>query len=151
MTADLLLHLISRFIHIASAILFLGAVAYARQVLVPVLNSVPEANRPAAASAAQAKFRGTLFVLLVLIVCSGLYNFFSYTGPKHTTTYQAWFGVKMLLVAHVLATAILWATSPFGDVHVGSKAKHRLVSVTISGLIIVLISSYLRSLTQRGL
>jgi hypothetical protein len=57
----------------------------------------------------------------------------------------------MLLVAHVLATGILWGTSPHGDVTAGGKSKHRLTSLFLSGVLIVLISAYLRSLTQRGL
>lgn len=101
------------------------------------------------ASLAQRRFRERLFVLLILIIGSGLYNFFE--GPKHGQTYQVWFGIKMLLVAHILAASILWATSPYGDVTVGGKGKHRLLSIGISGLIVVFISAYLRWLTQHGL
>jgi predicted exporter len=151
MTADLFLHLLSRFIHIGSVILLLGGVVYARQVLVPVLNTLPEDLRMQAAAGTQLRYRTTLYVLLVLIVISGLYNFFSYAGPKHGQTYQIWFGIKMLLVAHILSSAILWATAPYGDITVGGKSKHRLMSIAISGIIVVFISAYLRSLTQRGL
>jgi len=122
---------------------------YARLVLVPTLNSIPEDLRLPAASRAQIGYRGTLFALLILIVGSGLYNFL--TGPKHGEDYQIWFGVKMLLAAHFIATAILWATSPYGDVSVARKSKHRLISASISGLAIVLVAAYLKSLTQRGL
>ncbi|HEY6987362.1 MAG TPA: hypothetical protein VH369_03195, partial [Bryobacteraceae bacterium] len=62
-----------------------------------------------------------------------------------------WFGIKILLVLHILTSAILWATSPYGDVAVAGKSKRRLSSIAISGLIVVLISAYLRSLSQRGL
>jgi hypothetical protein len=62
-----------------------------------------------------------------------------------------WFGIKMLLVAHIFSAAILWVTSPYGDVRIAGKSKHRLMSIAISGLIVVLISAYLRSLTQQGL
>jgi hypothetical protein len=55
------------------------------------------------------------------------------------------------LAAHLIATAILWSTSPYGDVSVARKSKHRLTSASISGLAIVLIAAYLRSLTLRGL
>lgn len=154
MTTDipaLILHIIFRFLHIGSVILFLGGVFYARQVLVPVLNVVPDAVRMPAAAGAQFRFRTVLWVLLSLIVISGLYNFFTYSGPKHTQAYQIWFGIKMLFVAHILASAILWGTSPYGDVAVSGKGKHRLTSIAISGLIVVAISAYLRSLTQRGL
>ncbi|HTU46131.1 MAG TPA: hypothetical protein VMF91_13775 [Bryobacteraceae bacterium] len=149
MAPDVFVHLLFRFIHIASVILLLGGVVYARWVLVPTLNALPEDIRKRAARDAQERYRTTLFVLLILIVGSGLYNFF--TGPKHGQTYQIWFGVKMLLVAHIVASAILWATSPYGDVTVDGRSKRRLVSIAISGLLVVLISAYLRSLTQRGL
>jgi uncharacterized membrane protein len=150
-TPALLIHLLFRFLHIASVIVFLGGVFYARQVLVPVLNVLPEDVRMPSAAGAQFRFRAILWTLLVLIVGSGLYNFFTYSGPKHTQAYQAWFGIKMLLVAHILATAILWGTSPYGDVTVAGKSKHRLGSMLISGLLVVAISAYLRSLTLRGL
>ncbi len=149
MTASLLIHIVVRFIHIFSVILFLGGVIYARQVLVPALNSLPEDLRGNVASLSQSLFRRTLFLLLTLIVASGLYNFF--TGPKHGQTYQIWFGIKVLLVAHIVSAAILWATSPYGDVSVGGNRKRRLLSIAISGLIVVAISAYLRSLTLRGL
>lgn len=150
-TADLILHLIFRFIHIACVILFLGGVFYARQVLVPTLNALPESARAEAAVRAQAQFRTTLFILLALIIASGLYNFFSYTGPAHSERYQIWFGIKMLLVAHILSAAILWVTSRYGDVNVSGKPKRRLLGIAVSGLIVVFISAYLRSLSLRGL
>ncbi len=151
MSADLIIHLLFRFIHIGSVIMLLGGVFYARQVLVPAFNLLPSELRMQSAVAAQARWRTTLFLLLILIVGSGLYNFFAYTGPKHTATYQMWFGIKILLVAHICATAILSATSNYGDVAVEGKGKHRLVSVTIAGFVVVLISSYLRSLSLRGM
>lgn len=149
MAPDLFLHLLFRFIHIASVILLLGGVVYARQVLVPALNDLPEEMRKRAARETQERYRTTLFALLFLIVGSGLYNFL--TGPKHGETYQIWFGIKMLLVVHIAATAILWAISPYGDVVADGRGKRRLASIGISGILVVLISAYLRSLTQRGL
>jgi hypothetical protein len=148
-TLDVFVHVLLRFIHIASVILLLGGVVYARQTLVPTLHALPEDIRKRAARDAQERYRTTLFVLLILIVGSGLYNFF--TGPKHGQSYQIWFGVKMLLVAHIVASAILWATSPYGDVTVDGRSKRRSLSIAVSGLIVVFISAYLRSLTQRGL
>lgn len=151
MTPDLLIRLLSRFIHIWCVIVILGGVVYSRLVLVPVLNTLPEDVRMQSAAGAQLKFRTPLFILLALVVLSGLYNFFAYTGPRHGQAYQIWFGIKMLLVAHILATAILWSTSPYGDARVGDKSKRRLLSLTISGAIVVLISAYLRFLTLSGL
>jgi len=148
---DLVLHILFRYLHIAAVILFLGGVVYARQVLSPVLSVLPENLRMQAAAGAQLRYRATLYTLLGLIVVSGLYNFLAYQGPKHPQAYHIWFGIKILLVLHILTSAILWATSPYGDVAVAGKGKRRLSSIAISGLIVVLISAYLRSLSQRGL
>lgn len=134
-----------RFIHIGSVILFLGGMVYARQVVSPLLATLPETIRETSANAARTRYRGTLFILLTLIVLSGLYNFLM-AAPKHTSTWQIWFGIKMLLVLHVLATSILWATSPY----VPKKSERRLLSIAISGFLIVFISAYLRWLTQHG-
>jgi len=149
--SDLVLHILFRYLHISAVILFLGGVVYARQVLSPIFGGLPEALRMQAAAGAQLRYRATLYTLLGLIVVSGLYNFLSYEGPKHGQTYQIWFGIKILLVAHILTSAILWTTSPYGDVTVGGKSKRRLAGIGVSGLIVVLISAYLRSLSQRGL
>jgi hypothetical protein len=148
-TPDILLHIVSRFIHISSVVILIGGLFYARQVLLPVLNALPDELRGEAAAVTQQRFRNPLFVLLALIVGSGLYNFL--TGPHHGTAYQAWFGVKMLLVLHIAAAAILWATSPYGDVATAGKSKRRLLGLLISGLLVIAISAYLRSLTLRGL
>jgi uncharacterized membrane protein len=148
-TPDLLYHVLFRFIHISSVIALLGGIVYARQVVVPTLNDLPEDIRIEAAGRAQRKYRSTLYTLLILIVGSGFYNLLA--GPKHSYVYQLWFGIKMLLVAHIISAAILWVTSRYGDVTVAGKSKHRLVSIGISGLIVVFISAYLRSLTQQGL
>ena len=146
MTSEFLLPVVMRFIHIGSVILFLGGTVYARQVLAPLLASLPEATRGSSANAARTRYRGTLFTLLGLILLSGLYNLLV-AAPKHTTTWQIWFGIKMLLVLHVFATAILWATSPYN----AAKSDRRLLGIAISGLLIVFISAYLRWLSQHGL
>lgn len=148
-TPDLVLHIIFRFIHIASVVTLIGGLFYARQVLTPVLNTLPEDVRGRTASESQRRFRTPLFVLLVLIVGSGLFNFFA--GPHHGRDYQIWFGIKMLLVAHIVSAAILWATAPYGDVSIAGKGKRRLTGLVISGIIVIAISAYLRSLTLRGL
>ena len=149
MTPDLVFHVLFRFVHISSVVALLGGVVYARQVLVPTLNSLPEEIRVEAATRSQARYKTTVFTLLVLIVGSGLYNLLG--GPKHSYAYQLWFGIKMLLVAHIAAAATLWAMSPHGDIEIAGKSKHRLLSIAISGLVVVLISAYLRWLSQHGL
>lgn len=144
---EVILHVFTRFIHIISAILLLGGAFYARYVLTPVLNVLPEDQRMPCAAGAQLRYRATLFTLVALSLLSGVYNFLL---TPHSRQYQIAFGIKMLAVLHIYATVILWATSPYGDVTFAGKGKRRLLSITIAGLIVVLISAYLRSLSMPG-
>jgi uncharacterized membrane protein len=146
---DVLLHLLFRFIHIVSVILFLGGAAYARFVLAPSLHALPENIRTHPTQHTQQRSRTALFLLLVLIAGSGLYNFF--VGPKHQQLYHIVFGIKILLVCDVIAVAILWATSSYSDPGQERRNNRRLSHLAVAGILIVLISAYLRSLTQQGL
>ena len=149
MTVDILLHILFRFIHIGSVILFIGGMAFAGFVFLPgIQGSVSALN---AVTNIQRRFRGSLYTLIGLIFISGLYNYLTYAGPRHSSTYQIWFGIKFLLFLHVLSSAILWATTVAVDTAAITKSRKRLVSAAISGFAIVLISAYLRSLSQRGL
>ncbi len=100
-----------------------------------------------AAAGAQLRYRTTLFTLVALTLLSGVYNFLR---VPHSRVYHIAFGIKMLAVLHIYATVVLWATSPYGDVTFAGKNKHRLVSISIAGVIVVLISAYLRSLSMPG-
>jgi hypothetical protein len=144
---DILLHILSRFIHIICAIFLLGGCFYARRVLTPVLNVLPEDRRMQAAAGAQLRFRTILFGIIGFSLLSGIYNFLQ---TPHSRVYHIAFGIKMLLVLHIYATSVLWATSPYGDVNFAGKGKHRLLSITIAGVLVVLISAYLRSLSTPG-
>jgi uncharacterized membrane protein len=141
---ELLLHVVSRFVHILSAILLLGGAFYANRVLTPVLNILPEDQRMQAAAGAQLRFRSVLFTLVVLNLASGVYN---YLLTPHSKQFHIAFGIKMLAVLHIYATTVLLATSPYGDVEFAGKRKRRMGSIAIAGIIVVLISAYLRSLT----
>ncbi len=141
---EILLHVVSRFIHIICAIFLLGGCFYAHYILTPVLNVLPEDKRMAGAAGAQLRYRSILFTIVGLSLLSGVYNFLQ---APHSRLYHIAFGIKMLAVLHIYATAILWATSPYGDVNFSGKSKHRLLSITISGIIVVFISAYLRSLS----
>lgn len=145
---DALFPTLMRFLHIGSVAALVGSAIYGRLVLTPVLNSLPEAERVQAAGNAQNRFRTVVYVLLALLICSGVYNYLS--APHHSSAWQMWFGIKMLAVLHILATSVLWAVSPYGDAIVQGKGKRRLASLIVSGLVAILISNYLRYLTLHG-
>jgi hypothetical protein len=84
------------------------------------------------------RFRPLVFAAMTLLVVSGAYNFL-YKNPR-TPLYHALFGVKILLVLHVFAVAIL-ATSPNNP-----RRARQLFGAAISGVVIILISAYLKGI-----
>jgi hypothetical protein len=110
-----------RFLHIASVIVLLGGIFYAR-------FAVGELS---------IGFKPAIYTAILGILASGIYQFV--TKPFYPPTYQMMFGIKMLLALHVFAAAILY-----------KKGKERaLTGIVISGTVIVAISSYLRYISLR--
>jgi hypothetical protein len=85
---------------------------------------------------AAAAYRPVVFVAIAGLLVSGLYNILS--SPGHTVRYHIVLGIKLLLVAHVFAVSLLIVRP-----HNPRRAR-MMTGAFISGLIIVLISVYLR-------
>lgn len=79
-----------------------------------------------------------VYTVLVTILASGIYNYV--THFPHPAVYQAWFGLKLLFVAHIFAVAILYAMRDVDE----AKRERWAAGIVVSGLIVIGISSYLR-------
>lgn len=117
---DAALPLAMRWLHIASVVILLGGVFYARFV----------------DGVMSARFKPWAYAAIGGILLSGLYNFLSKSVfPPH---YHAWFGIKVLLALHVFGIVVMYNS----DLH---KSKPRLLTgVVLSGALIVACSGYLR-------
>jgi hypothetical protein len=104
-----------RWLHIASVIVLLGGIFYAR----------------VAVGEMAAGFKPWVYAAIGGILVSGVYNFLSKTSTS--TNYQVWLGIKVLLALHIFASAILYRGK-----------KRSLTIMAIFGAAIVAISSYLR-------
>jgi hypothetical protein len=104
-----------RWVHIASVIVLLGGIFYARVVVGDLATG----------------FKPVAYWAIGGILVSGIYNFLSKNSPS--ANYQLWLGIKVLLALHVFAVAILYR----------GKARS-LTGVVISGGLILAIAEYLR-------
>jgi len=112
---DAILPIAMRWLHIASAVVLLGGVFYARVAIGDLAMS----------------FKPMAYWAIGGILISGLYNFLS----KSSTSlhYQVWLGIKVLLALHVFSALIVY------------KGKRRLLTgILISGAAILAIAAYLR-------
>jgi len=133
--------LLMRWTHVISVIVLLGGFVYARLVLAPALASLAGTERRALGDQAAARFRPILITVVCTILGSGLYNYL--TKTSYPSGYHMWMGIKLLLVLHVFATALLYAGAG-GD---EAKRNRRATGIIISGVAIVLISGWLRYLS----
>lgn len=130
------LNVLTRWLHISSAVTLIGGLIYGRFVLVPGLAVAAADAREAIVEKAAQAFRPLVYTAAAALVVSGLYNILSH--PGHTLRYHILFGVKLLLVAHVFTVSL-------AIVRPHKTGRARLMSTTaISGLIIIAISAYLR-------
>src|ERR1700733_5504182 len=142
-TLRALLGVCLRWIHIASVVTLIGGFIYARFVLAPALASLPTAERELVGSKMVASFRPLLFTVLITALGSGMYNYA--TKAIYPPSYHMWMGIKLLLVLHIAASAILYAVRGSGE----AKRNRTTLSIAISGLVVIAISGYLRYLSLR--
>jgi hypothetical protein len=108
-----------RWLHLASVVVLLGGIFYARVVVGDLA----------------AGFKPVAYAAIGGILVSGLYIFLS-KGPV-SSNYQMWFGIKMLLALHVFAVVLLY------------RGKKRILTgAVITGGLIVAIAGYLRWMTR---
>lgn len=135
------LGLAMRWLHISSVITLLGGFIFARFVVAPSVAALPEQSKPSFDNALAARFRGILYTVLATILISGIYNYL--TKAIFPPGYHMWIGIKFLLVLHIFAVSVLY-TLPSAD---QAKRARWSTGIVLSGLIVVLISAYLRWLT----
>ena len=98
------------------------------------------ANDQAASDRAAAGYRPFFLAAAALVIASGIYNFLRKTGL--TPAYHAVFGIKFLLVLHVIVAGFL-ATRP-----ANSKRRRQAMGAAITGFAILALSAVLRRLSM---
>ena len=125
-----------RWLHIASVVTLIGGMLYGWLVLVPASCVLAADARKALAERTAARYGPLVFGAIGALLLSGAYNLL--TNPGHHLRYYILLGIKLLLVAHVFSVGILLVTK---------NPEHRgrlFAGAAISGLVIILISAYLR-------
>jgi uncharacterized membrane protein len=132
-----------RWIHIASVVTLIGGFIYARFVLAPAIASTTPAEQSSLAAAAQSAFRPLLFTVIATVLISGIYNYA--TKGSYPPGYHMWMGIKLLLVLHIISSAILDSVRPPNP----AKSSRTALGIVITGLAAIAIADYLRFLSLK--
>ncbi len=132
------LNVLMRWMHITSVVTLAGGVLYARLVIVPAVASLPPDLRESLGDAMAARYRSLLYLAMLLLTGSGIYNMVMNTGRG--PLYQSLLGTKLLLVLHVFAVGLL-IVKPSNP-----KRERQMTGIAISGAIIIALSAVLRQL-----
>ena len=135
-----ILPIVSRWAHIASMSFLAGGALFARLAWMPAVDGLPETERTKLGDRVANALRSWVFAVIAILILSGLYNFFRKTS--YPAGYHMWFGIKMLLVLHILAVYILLVKT--GVPH--EKRKRWVSGISLSALIVIALSAVLRFL-----
>ena len=128
------LNVLMRWLHIASVACLGGGMIYG-WIAAGAAAALAPAARAELGERTAAAFRPLVLLTIPLLVISGIYALLS--NPGHTLRYHIVLGVKLLLVAHIFAVAVL-ITQP------GCSRRRRLMAGgAISVLVVIGIAAYL--------
>lgn len=127
------LNIVMRWTHIASMTVLLGGLLF-------LWIGFTESDGPASDRAARG-YRSLFFAAMFGVLLSGIYNYIRVvSGAALKPAYHAVFGIKFLLVLHVLAAGIFAMKTP------NPKRRRQAAGAAITGFIILALSAVLRSM-----
>ncbi|WP_199756807.1 hypothetical protein [Tautonia sociabilis] len=140
------LDVLSRWVHVGTAIVILGGSVFLRFVLIPAAEGLPEDEHQALRDRLLARWRRFVFAGIALFLLSGLYNYLAVSLPRHRGDglYHGLMGLKILLALAVffLASALAGRSKAFEGIR---RANRNWLSVTlVLGFAIVALSGFLK-------
>ena len=141
----MILDVISRFVHIATAITLVGGSVFTWLVLMPAVKAISDEAHQTLAAAVVARWKRIVHVGILLFLVSGFYNFFrALDSHQGDSLYNALLGTKILLafVVFFIASALV-GRSPKLEPMRQAKAKWLAVMILLA-TVIVGISGYVK-------
>ena len=140
------LDIVSRVVHVATAIVVLGGSIFMRFVLMPAATQLPEEEEQALRGRVMGTWKVVVMIGIVLFLASGFYNYLVVSLPEHRgdTLYNALMGIKILLAFGIffLASALTGRVAAFECIR--KNAKLWLGITILLGVLVVVIAGYLK-------
>jgi putative copper export protein len=140
------LNVITRWLHVAAAVLGVGGLLFMLLVATPALQGLP--NAAEVADALRRRFKIVAHTAIGLLLLTGFYNYLIVAAPKvETTTFRAQYHMLMgtkILLSLVLFTISILLLRPTPAMQ--ANRRQWLTANALLGLLILLLAAYLRRL-----
>lgn len=139
------LDVVSRIVHVATAITLVGGSVFTLLVLIPAAKSLSNDSHDQLAAAIKDKWKRFVHIGILLFLASGFYNYFQ-AIPKHKGDglYHALVGTKMLLAFAIffIASALVGRSAKLEGIR---KAKEKWLTIMVLlAAVIVGMSGFLK-------
>ena len=138
--------ILSRWLHISAAAVAVGGLIYARFVLIPAMESLAAEQRALLAEQIAKRLRPIALTTIIVMIASGVYNLLRALEGDLAPGYHMAFGIKFLIAGHALGMLYIASVPPSGDAARDAKRSRLLLGGTISGLVVLALGAYLRTL-----
>lgn len=143
-----------QWIHVGSVVLMIGGFFFFRVVLIPIANRFPDPKN--IISSALRRFSKVVWITLLTVLMSGVYNFLSFFRTARATAQDAEvdysiyiliLGIKFFIVflIYTLAVVLTFPYPVFEEFQ--KKPRPWLNIIIILGLIIIFLSAFLRRMS----
>ncbi|HUQ71536.1 MAG TPA: hypothetical protein VM165_18555 [Planctomycetaceae bacterium] len=136
---------LSRWLHVGTAIVLLGGTSYMLFVLMPAAKQLPDAEHAKLKELVGARWKKFLHGGIALLLLTGFYNYFQASpADAFRKQYHMLVGIKILLAFAVffLGSALVGRSKAFAGMR--QKAPQWLGVILLLGAVIVGISGYLK-------
>ncbi len=132
-----------QWLHLLAAVVGVGGTILFRIVLLPSLSSLPSEQRAALVARLAPRFRLAIWLAIVILIFSGVFNLLESTHLAEPA-YRHVLEVKIVLALALFSIALL-ATLPLPSLsRIQQRRPALLATNVILGIIIILLSAYLR-------
>lgn len=142
MDPQIILDVLSRWVHIGTAVVLVGGTVFMRYVLMPSANStLGAAEHDVLRTQLVSRWKKFVMIGIVLLLASGFYNYLVVAVPQHKGDglYHGLMGTKILLAFAVFFLAsVLTGRSPKFEGLRQNRAKWLGVLILLSGIVIAL-------------
>ena len=139
---------LSRILHVGTAIVLVGGSVFLRFVLMPAASSLPDKEHDALRERLLRRWKLFIHIGVTVLLATGFYNYLVVSHPLHQgeghALYHALLGTKILLafVLFFLASAMVGRAKAFENLRTNSHAT--LLLMIVLALIIVSVSGYVK-------